>query len=154
MNAVRLHAPFGLKAVLLAAAAFALSAAVAGCFSPPQSVEPPPVVDPTVDPADADLHARIAAALAGDADAARLYAAFYRLIADRLEAGDWNTTSDLAALAGRAAALLELPGRLSAVVAEELDPVLNPPGPLTDERRTRAAAAFARLADACGEAVR
>ena len=85
---------------------------------------------------------------------ARLYAAFYQLIAERLTAGEWETTGELAAVAGRAANLLEFPGTLSAVVDKELDPVLNPPGPLTGARRTNAAAAFARLADACGEAVR
>ena len=121
--------------------------AAVGCFAPP-----PPA--PAVDPADADLSARVAAALGGDADAARLYAAFYRLIADRLAAGDWATTGDLAATAGRAADLLALPGRLSAVVAEELDPVLNPSGPLTPDRRAAAANAFVRLADACEGAVR
>ncbi|MFH5804805.1 hypothetical protein [Alienimonas sp. DA493] len=136
-----------LRTAALTLAAFLLTASVAGCFTPP--TPPPPA-----DPADAGLHADVAAALHGDADAARLYAAFYRLVSDRLSAGEWESTAELAAVAGRAAALLELPGRLSAVVADELAPVLNPPGPLTGARRTDAAAAFARLADACGEAVR
>ncbi|QDT15250.1 hypothetical protein [Alienimonas californiensis] len=137
-----------LRTAALTVAAFLLSAAVAGCFAPPTPA------GPAVDPADNALHDRVAAALPGDADAARLYAAFYHLIAERLTAGEWETTGELAAVAGRAAALLGLPGKLSAVVEDELDPVLNPPGPLTGARRTNAAAAFARLADACGEAVR
>lgn len=137
-----------LRTAALTVAAFLLTAAVAGCFAPPTPA------GPAVDPSDNALHGRVAAALQGDGDAARLYAAFYQLIAERLTAGEWETTGELAAVAGRAAALLGLPGKLSAIVEDELDPVLNPPGPLTGERRTAAAAAFARLADACGEAVR
>ena len=142
---------FRTRAAALAGAILLFGPAVAGCFAPPAPA--PPVVDPGT-PADANLRARVAAALDGNADAARRYAAFYRLIADRLSAGEWERTTELAAVAGRAADLLDLPGRLAAVVTEELDPVLNPPGPLSGERRTHAAAAFARLADACGEATR
>ena len=141
---------FPSRAALLSAALLTLCPAAAGCFAPP----PPPPPPPAVEPADADLSARVAAALDGDADAARLYAAFYRLLADRTAAGADATTADLAAVAGRAADLLALPGKLSDVVGEELDPVLNPPGPLTPDRRAAAVAAFARLADACGGATR
>ena len=140
-----------LRTALLTAAALTLWPVLAGCFAPP--APPPPVVDPA-EPSDARFNARVATALGGDAESARQYAAFYRLLADRLAAGDFDGGTDLAAVAGRAAELLALPGRLSGIVAEELDPILNPPGPLSPERRVAAASAFDRLADACEEAVR
>ena len=140
-----------LRTALLTAAALTLWPTLAGCFAPP--APPPPVVDPA-EPSDAALNARVAAALGDDVESARQYAAFYRLLADRLAAGDYETGRDLAAVAGRAAELMALPGRLSGIVSDELDPILNPPGSLSPERRVAAADILNRLANACEEASR
>ena len=135
-----------MAAVRAAVAGLALGGAAAGCC-PPDRPETAPEHDSV--PADRDLNARVAAALGGNAELAATYAAFYRLLAERLRAGADDSAGAFAAVAGRAADLLKLPGDLSGPAGDELGGVLNPPSRFTPARRDAAAAAFDRLADAC-----
>ena len=130
-----------------AVAGLALGGAAAGCCPPPDRPEPEPEHHSA--PADGDLDARVAAALGGDADLAATYAAFYRLLAERLRAGTDDSAGEFAAVAGRAAELLKLPGTLAGPAGDVLGGALNPPSRFTPARRDAAAAAFDRLADAC-----
>ena len=141
----------------LAAGLLAAGASAAGCFAPPDAPRPEPDAPAVPDDGDtspAALRARVAAALGGDRELAATYAAFYRLLADRLRAGTDAAAADFAAVAGRAARLLALPGRLSGPAGDRLGGVLNPPGRFTPDRRAKAAAAFDALADACEGALR
>ena len=135
---------------LLAAAIAGATAAAAGCFVPPDQNRPDQSrPDAPAPDAPADLDARVAAALGGDRELAASYAAFYRLLADRLRAGADDSAAAFAAVAGRAARILGLPGKLSGPAGDALGPALNPPSRLTPARRDAAAAALDRLADAC-----
>ena len=152
--------PARLPRPALAIALLTLTTAAAGCFRPvprpaPAPVPPDRVEDETTDgnadgTASPALRAAVAAALEDRPPKdARLYAAFYAHLSDRTAAGRDETAAGLAAVTGRASELLGLPGVLGEAAGRELDPVLNPPGPLDEGTRTEAAAAFARLADAC-----
>ena len=139
---------------LLAGALLGAAAASAGCFAPPPDPDAPvpdAPADGEITPEDpaAGLDARVAAALGGDRELAATYAAFYRLLADRLRAGTDDSAAAFAAVAGRAARMLELPGALAGPAGDALDGSLNPPARFTPARRAAAATAFDRLADAC-----
>ena len=137
--------------LLLTGGLLAATATAAGCFAPPDAPEP---AVPAVAPVDADLHARVAAALGGDRELAATYAAFYTLLAERIDAGTDETVGQFAAVAGRAAEILNLPGKLAGPAGDLLGDVLNPPGAFAPGRREKAAAAFRALAAACGEVSR
>lgn len=106
----------------------------------------PPTTDP---PTDATLVRQVATALDGHEAIAGQYAAFYELLADRLEAEAFPTTQHAGEVAERAARLLKLPGVLEALVNDSLNPHLGSPGPLTTDQARAAARELRALANAC-----
>lgn len=118
-----------------------------GCFAVPDASPPP-------HPVPSDLSERVSTALAGHEDAALKYAGLYAVLADRFEAGAYETTSEAAAVAGRAADVVGLPGVLKEVVDDELNPLLGTPQAVTPELAVEAAARLRALSAACREVAR
>ena len=122
---------------------------LAGCFRVPSADAPKPA--PT---GDAALVERVGAALDGRPDDALTYAGLYAVLADRFEKREYESTGEAAAVAGRAAEILEVPGLLNEVVSAELNPLLGKPSPVTPELAAKAAAKLRALSSACREAAR
>jgi hypothetical protein len=76
------------------------------------------------------------------------------VLASRLDAGAYSTTSEAAEVAGRAAEILKAPGLLKEIVNGELNPLLGKPQPLTPELRKQSSDVLRKLAAACKEAAR
>lgn len=110
----------------------------------------PASIDP---PTDDTLVRQVATALDGHETMAGQYAAFYELLADRLEAGAFPTTQRAGEVAAFAARLLELPGVLEEIVNDSLNPHLGTPGPLTADLARAAAHQLRALAAACRAAI-
>ena len=104
-------------------------------------------------PTDDTLVRQVATALDGQEAMAGQYAAFYELLADRLEAGAFPTTQHAGEVAALAARLLELPGVLEEIVNDSLNPHLGAPGPLTVDQARAAAHQLRDLAAACRAAI-
>ena len=121
----------------------------AGCFQVPSPDVPKP------GPArDVALEDRVRTALVGRPDEALTYAGLYAVLTDRFEKREYETTAEAAAVAGRAAEILAVPGLLKEVVNDELNPLLGKPGPVTPELAAKAAAKLRALSTACREAAR
>jgi hypothetical protein len=126
----------------------ATSIVVAGCFElPPDNAVPRPA------PAN-ELARKVQKALHERPEDALAYAGLYSVLADRFEAGAYSTTSEAAAVAGRAAEILRIPGLLKSIVNDKLNPLLGKPQPLTPELREQASKSLRELAAACKEAAR
>ncbi len=130
----------GRIAILLAS-----SVMFAGCFQVPKGPDGKP--EPS-----SELARKVETALAGRADDALLYAGFYSVLADRFEANAYATTNDAAAVAGRTADILAVPGLLKGIVNDELNPLIGKPQPLTPELAATAAAKLRELSLACRRA--
>jgi hypothetical protein len=122
---------------------------LAGCFQVPS----PPDASPAPSP-DAGLKQRVYSALNGRKQDALAYAGLYAVLADRFEKREYDTTAEAAAVAGRAADILAVPGVLKQVVNDELNPLLGKPQPVTPELAAQAAAKLRNLSIACREAAR
>lgn len=133
-----------LRIVCAAAALF-----VAGCFQIPS----PPDASPNPRP-DAALAQRVRTALDGHPEDALAYAGLYAVLADRFERKTYATTSEAAAVAGRAADILAVPGLLKQIVDDELNPLLGKPQPVTPDLAAGAATKLRALSAACREAAR
>lgn len=120
---------------------------LAGCFAVPPQPGPAPAPD-------GSLANRVRVALAGRKEDALTYAGLYALLADRFDARADATTAEAAAVAGRAADLLAVPGLLKEVVNAELNPLLGKPQPVTPELAAQASAKLRGLSAACREAAR
>jgi hypothetical protein len=119
---------------------------LAGCFQVPTD-------DAGARPAPSDqLAATVRKALRENADDALTYAGLYTVLASRLDAGAYSTTSEAAAVAGRAADILQVPGVLREIVNDKLNPLLGTPQPLTPELRKQSSDVLRKLAAACREA--
>jgi hypothetical protein len=128
------------------AALIASSVFFAGCFQlPDRNDDAAPVPSRNVSQA-------VRTALAGRPDDALTYAGLYEVLADRLEANVYPTTTEAAQVAGRAADILRVPGSLKQVVNDELIPLIGKPQPLTPELCAKAAAKLRALSAACREA--
>jgi len=126
----------------------ATSLVLAGCFQvPADDAVPRPA--PT-----AELSEKVREALRGKPQAAITYAGLYAILASRLDAGSYSTTSEAAAVARRAAEILQVPGLLKEIVNESLNPLLGTPQPLTPELRDQAGEVLRKLSAACEEAAR
>ena len=119
-----------------------------GCFEVPA-----PSPEPRPSP-DAALSERVRTALDGREEDALAYAGLYAVLADRFEAGHYETTAEAAAVAGRAADILAVPGVLKEIVNDELNPLLGKPQPITPDLAAKAAATLRDLSSACREAAR
>lgn len=126
----------------------AMSLVVAGCFHVPSDNAAPRPAPAT------ELDARVREALREQPQAAITYAGLYAVLAARFEAGAYSTTSEAAAVAGRAADILEVPGLLTEIVNDELNPLLGKSQPLTPELRAQASDRLRALSTACREAAR
>src|SRR5690606_10290125 len=111
-------------------------------------------VSPKPQPADPDLTSRVKVALRERPDDALLYAGLYAALADRFAQQRDATTTEAAAIAGRAADLVDVPGVLTAIVDDELTPLLGKPQPITPELAEQASAKLRDLSNACREAAR
>ncbi len=124
------------------------SLVLTGCFQVPSDD-----AGPRPAPTD-ELAAKVREALREKPQDAAIYAGLYAVLASRLEAGAYSTTPEAAAVAGRAADILQVPGVLKEIVNEELNPLLGKPQPLTPKLRAQASGALRKLAAACEEAAR
>lgn len=120
---------------------------MAGCFAVPEA-------SPEPTPSSGDLGKRVRVAFAGHEHEALKYAGLYAVLADRIDGKQYATTSEAAAIAGRAADILRVPGVLKEIVNDELNPLLGKPQPLTPELSSKASEKLRSLAAACKEAAR
>lgn len=122
---------------------------LAGCFQIPSPPAPRPAPSP-----DGGLTPRVCAALDGHKEDALAYAGLYAVLADRFEKREYETTAEAAAVAGRAADILAVPGLLKQIVNDELNPLLGKPQAVTPELARAAAAKLRALSAACREVAR
>lgn len=125
----------------------ASSVMLTGCFQAPSE----PDQDSHV---TTSLARKVETALRGRTDDALTYAGFYANFADRLEARSYATTTEAAAIAGRTADILAVPGLLKEIVNDELNPLIGTPQPLTPELASQAAEKLRELSRACRRAAR
>lgn len=121
---------------------------LAGCFELPHSTP-----SPRPEPSD-QLTQRVQVALKDHPTDAFTYAGLYAVLADQIAANHYQSTSEAAAVAGRAAEILQVPGVLREVVDDELNPLLGTSQPLTPELCEKASAKLHSLSIACKEAAR